>query len=147
LTHFIGYSLSKAEEKTDLISGGDWIPSYNDRLHQLKLNEMFIWNNWSITGSWHFGTGLPIINLSGNSLSEIERSENFSQLDFAVVRKFSARFFTADAGISLLNVLNRKNIVEVDYLRFSSDSGSLTVRSDVSALAFTPLVFINFKFY
>jgi hypothetical protein len=147
LTHFIGYSLSKAEEKTDLISGGDWIPSYNDRLHQLKLNEMFTWNNWSITGNWHFGTGLPIINLSGNALPEIERSESFSQLDFAVVRKFSARFFTADAGISLLNVLNRKNIVEVDYLRFSSDSGSLTVRSDVSALAFTPLVFINFKFY
>lgn len=147
LIHFIGYSLSKAEEKTDLISGGDWIPSYNDRLHQLKLNEMFTWNNWSINGSWHFGTGLPIVNLTDNTLQEIERSENFSQLNFAIVRKFSAKAFTANAGISLLNVLNRKNIVEVDYLRFSSDNSSLTVRSDVSALAFTPLVFINFKFY
>lgn len=145
--YIIGYSLSKVEERTNEIFDGRWIPAYNDRLHQLKLNEMFTWKTWTITGSWHFGTGLPMINLADdNSLTEIERSDNFSQLDFAVVRKFHTRHFSANAGVSLLNVLNRKNVVEVDYLRFSSEYGSLTVRSDVSALGFTPLFFINFKF-
>jgi hypothetical protein len=46
----------------------------------------------------------------------------------------------------MLNVLNRENVVEVNYLRFSSELGSLTVRSDISALGFTPVFFMNVRF-
>jgi ferric enterobactin receptor len=55
-------------------------------------------------------------------------------------------YFSFSAGASLLNVFNRSNIVEVNYLRFSSDSGSMTVRSDISALGTTPVFFVNVKF-
>ncbi len=144
--HFIGYSLSKTEENIFALTGDQWLPAYNDRRHQLKINEMFTWENWTITGSWNYGSGLPVISFSDtNSIIQIERSDNFSQLDFALVRKFNAKHFSANAGISLLNILNRKNIVEVGYLRFGSDNGSLTARSDVSALGFTPLFFINLR--
>jgi hypothetical protein len=107
---------------------------------------MVSWKNWSLTGSWNFATGLPVINLTDdNTLQNIERTDNFYQLDFSLVKKIYTTHFVAIAGISFLNVFDRKNIVEVDYLRFSSDTGSLTVRSDISALGFTPVFFINLK--
>ena len=142
----IGYSLSKSEENMEGVLDKNWYISNIDRLHQLKINEMFSWKNWSLTGSWNFATGLPIINLTdNNTLQNIERTDNFYQLDFSLVKKIYTPHFVASAGLTLLNVFNRKNIVEVDYLRFTSDTGSLTVRSDVSALGFTPVFFLNLK--
>jgi ferric enterobactin receptor len=146
LNHMIGYSLSKSEENMDGVLDKNWYISNIDRLHQLKINEMFSWKNWSLTGSWNFATGLPVINLTdNNTLQNIERTDNFYQLDFSLVKKIYTPHFVASAGLTLLNVFNRKNIVEVDYLRFTSDTGSLTVRSDVSALGFTPVFFLNLK--
>ncbi len=144
--HMIGYSLSKSEEKMEGVLNEQWYPSYNDRLHQLKINEMVSWKNWTLTGSWHFGTGLPVINLTeNNTLENMERTDSFYQLDFSLVKKIYTPHFSASAGVSLLNVLDRRNIVEVDYLRFTSDTGSLTIRADASALGFTPVFFVNFK--
>lgn len=146
VNHMVGFSASKTEEKIEGILNDNWFPAYNDRLFRLKLTEMVTWKNWSLTGSWNFGSGLPVVNLTeNNSLQNIERTDYFSQLDFAVAKKFYTTHFSANAGVSLLNVFNRKNIVEVDYLRFTSNMGSLSVRSDISALAFTPVFFINFK--
>ena len=146
LNSMIAYSLSKSEERMEGVLNKRWYPAYNDRLHQLKINELFSWRNWTLTGSWNFATGLPVINLTdNNTLENMERSNNFYQLDFSLVKKIYTPHFSASAGISLLNILDRKNIVEVDYLRFTSDTGSLTVRSDISALGFTPVFFVDFK--
>ncbi|PIF05355.1 MAG: hypothetical protein CSA36_07150 [Draconibacterium sp.] len=144
--HMLGYSLSKASEKMENIMNDEWYPAYNDRVHRLKITEMVTWKNWSLSGSWHFSSGLPVLNLAkGETPEGIERSTNFSQLDFALTKRVFIRHFWTIAGVSLLNVLDRKNIVEVNYLRFTSDTGSLALRSDVSALGFTPVFFVNFK--
>ena len=144
--HMVGYSLSKTEEQIEGVLNENWIPGYNDRLHRLKLTEMVTWKNWALTGSWHFASGLPVFNVtSENSLQSNTRTDYFSQLDFALVKKFQTTHFSVNAGVSLLNVIDRKNVVEVDFLRFTSDTESLTVRSDISALAFTPVFFVNFK--
>lgn len=144
--HMVGYSLSKSEENMEGVLEEQWYLSTNDRQHQFKMNEMVAWRNWSLTGSWNFATGLPVINLTdNNTLQNVERTDNYYQLDFSLTKKIYTPHFVASAGVSFLNVFNRKNIVEVDYLRFTSDSGSLTVRSDVSALGFTPVIFLNLK--
>lgn len=146
--HMLAYSLSKSEEKIEGIHSNNWFPAYNDRLHRLKITEIVSWENWNFTGSWNFSTGLPIVNIMQvNGTENFERSPFFSQLDFSLNRKFRTKHVISTAGLSMLNVLNRNNIIEVDYLRFSSESGSLTVRSDVSILSFTPVFFINFKFH
>ena len=146
--HMVGYSFSKSDEKMQGVMNEQWYPAYNDRLHQLKINEMFSWRNWTLTGSWHFGTGLPVINLTeDNTLENMERTDSFYQLDFSLVKKIYTPHFSANAGVSLLNILNRRNIVEVDYLRFTSDTGSLTIRTDASALEFTPVFFVDIKIH
>ena len=148
LNHIVGYSLSNSEEQMVGYFNNKRFPTANDRLHRFKINEMLSIKNWTISGIWNFSTGLPVINLTDiNPVGNIIRTSNFSQLDFSVAKRLSTNHFNLNAGVSLLNVLDRKNIVEVDYLRFSSETGSLSVRSDVSTLSFTPVFFISLKFY
>jgi len=144
--HMLGYSLSKTEEQIEGVLNNKWIPGYNDRLHRLKLTEMVTWKNWTITGSWQFASGLPVTDVtSENSLQNNIRTNHFSQLDFALAKEIKIAHISINAGVSLLNIADRKNIVEVNFLRFTSDTESLTVRSDISALGFTPVFFVNFK--
>lgn len=143
--HMVGYSISKSEEKINGILNDNWYPAYNDRTHRFKLTEMVTWKNWTLTGSWHYATGLPVINLNeSGSFQAPERTLTFSQLNLALAKKITNQHFSAEAGASLLNVLDRENIVEVNYLRFASGQESLSVRSDISALALTPVFFVNF---
>jgi len=145
--HMVSYSLSSAEEQTDDIFGNNWYPAFNDHTHRLKITEMLTWRNWTFTGSWQGTSGLPVFQfMPDENQINFVRSEHFAQTDFALVKAFKTKFYSASAGVSLLNVFNHRNIVEVNYLRFSSDSGSLTVRSDISALGFTPVFFMNLKF-
>lgn len=145
--HMISYSLSSSEVKTEGILGGDWFPDYNDRLHRIKITEMVNWRNWTLTGSWQLASGLPALRLQPSNGEEgFQRSDYFSQLDFALSKKVVLSRFVLNGGVSLLNVFNRENVVEVNYLRFSSESGSMTVRSDISALGFTPVFFMNVRF-
>lgn len=145
--HMIGYSLTKTEEQIGQVASGNWFPAYNDRTHRLKITEMVNWNNWTLTGSWQFASGLPILNLNeAGGVQNPERTPHFAQLDFALAKKINTQYVAIDAGASLLNVLDRKNVVEVNYLRFASDQQALSVRSDISALAFTPVFFINLRF-
>jgi len=144
--HMLGYSLSNTDERTDGINSGSWYSSYTDRPHRLKISEILSWKNWSITGSWQFASGLPVLNLSEkNELINPERTLHFSQLDFAVAKKLTFPHFSVHAGASFLNVLDRINVVEVNYLRFASAQETLSVRSDISALGFTPVFFVNIE--
>ena len=146
--HMIGYSLAKTEEQITDILNNSWFPGYNDRLHRLKVTEMLTWKNWYLTGSWNISSGLPVVNLTEDDLlSNVERSDYFSQLDFSLAKKIYMPHVLINAGVSLLNVLNKDNIIKVDYLRFASDNGSISVRSDISALSFTPLFFLDIKFH
>jgi ferric enterobactin receptor len=144
--HMVGYSLSKTEEQMEDILDQQWFPGYNDRLHRLKITEMISWKNWHLTGSWKYGSGLPLVRfIEMQPVVNVEKSDYLSQLDFALVRDFRTSHFLFNSGISLLNIFDRKNIVDVNYLRFSSDTESLTVRSDISALGFTPVIFLNIR--
>ncbi len=145
--HMAGYSLSLAEEKMNGFFGGNWFPGYNDRTQRLKLTEMIRWRKWTVTGSWQYATGLPVYRyIPDRQVDGFTRSGKLSQMNVAVVKSFVNAFFSLSTGASLLNVFNRQNVVEVNYLRFSSDTGSMTVRSDISALGITPVFFMNVKF-
>jgi hypothetical protein len=145
--HMLSYSLSSAEEQTEDFFGNNWFPGYNDRTHRLKLTEMVNWRNWTFTGSWQIASGLPVYQyIQGSTTEDFFRSEHFAQLDLALMKTYKGTFYALSGGVSLLNVFDRRNIVEVNYLRFSSDQGSMTVRSDISALGFTPVFFLNVKF-
>lgn len=145
--HILSFSYSNSYEKLESIYEGKWFPSNNHRTTDLKLTEIVTWKNWSMTGMWHLGSGLPVLNYANPENILVDKTSYFSQLDFGLVRKFTARHFYSIIGLSVLNVFDRKNIIEVDFLRFSSKTGSLSLRSDVSSLGLTPLFYASFKFW
>ncbi len=145
--HMAAYTISRTEEQIDGFFGNNWFPGYNDRTHRLKLTEMITLKSWTLTGSWQWASGLPVYRYLLNQETEnFVRSDDFSQVNVALLKSFANRYFSVKAGASLLNVFNRSNIVEVNYLRFSSESGSMTVRSDISAMGTTPVFFVDIKF-
>ncbi|MFW6289857.1 MAG: hypothetical protein ACOC0R_02725, partial [Mariniphaga sp.] len=145
--HMAAYSLSSSEEQMDGFFDNEWYPGYNDRTHRLKLTEMINWKSWTLTASWQWASGLPVYRyVMDQETGGFVRSDEFSQVNVALVKSFVNRYFTLSAGASLLNVFDRSNTVEVNYLRFSSDAGSMTVRSDISALGTTPIFFVAIKF-
>ena len=113
--HMVSYSLSSFKVKTDGIFGGDWFPDYNDRPHRLKITEMVNWRNWTLTGSWQIASGLPVLRIqTSDGAEDFQRSNHFSQLDFALSKSVVLSRFVLNAGVSMLNVLNRENVVEVN---------------------------------
>ncbi len=145
--HMVSYSLSSSELRTPKLMDNQWFSDYNERPHRVKLTEMVYWKQWTLTGSLQLASGLPLYRYStGNEPESLQRTPSFTQVDLALTREIVMSRFRFEAGLSMLNLLNRSNVVEVNYLRFASELGSMTVRSDISALGFTPLFFVNARF-
>jgi outer membrane receptor for ferrienterochelin and colicin len=145
--HILSYSYARSYEKMEKLYEEQWFPSNNHRTRDLKFTEIITWRNWSFTGAWHISSGLPVLNYADPTNINMDKTGYFSQLDFGLVKKFATRHFYTVVGVSVLNVFDRRNIIEVDFLRFSAKTGSLSLRSDISSLGFTPLFYASFKFW
>ncbi len=146
--HLAAYSLARSQEKMTGFNNGAWFPSFNDHRHQLKLTEVFTYRGWVAAASWTYRSGQPrLVADSVSGSPEFERLSNFSQFDFSVVRKFRFNHWAVTGGITLLNLTNRLNVVEVDYLNVATEVNTFSVRSNVSAPSFTPVFFVNVQVF
>ena len=144
-TQLLAYTLSKSEERYTGYNSGEYFPSFDDQRHRLRLVEMYKYNSWVVSAGWTFNTGSPVQVSEGTSSVQFDRLPDFSQLDLALVKRFSYRSFSVDAGVSLLNVLNRKNVVETDYFTLNDNTGSSTIRSELTAISFTPVFYLSLR--
>jgi len=69
----------------------------------------------------------------------------YSRLDAALIYKLSTRKIKIDAGISVLNVLNKENIRYSNYSRIPTDETN-TISLYAEAVPFTPTLFMNIYF-
>ncbi len=146
-THMLAYSLSRSMERFEVFNGGEAYPSFDDQRHRLRWTEMARYKGWIVSTNLTYHTGSPFLitqQESGRS-QEFGRLPFFAQADFSLMKRWSYKFFTLSSGISLLNFLNRENVLEVDYFNISDQAGSFSVRTDVTAMRFTPVFFINIK--
>lgn len=144
-THQAAWSLSDSKEKMTGFYNDEWFPSLNHHRHQLQVNEMFSYRGWVLSAGWAYRSGQPRIITSENGEYAFRRLDYFSQLDVGLVKTIRIGKFAASGGASLLNVLNRTNIVEVDYLNISTESGGYSLQTNVSALPFMPVFFIRMQ--
>jgi ferric enterobactin receptor len=146
--HQAGYSLAFDKERIEGINSGSWFPSLNNHRHQLQLTEMFSMKGWVASAIWNFRSGKPRILPSTSSTTlSFERFDYFSQLDACLAKTFLFRHVGLTTGVSLLNILNRLNVVQVDYLHISSMANTYNITSKVSSLSFTPVFFLKFRFF
>jgi len=145
-TQILAYTLSKSEERYDGYNLGQYFPSFNDQRHRLRIIEIYRIKSWTASGSWTFNTGFPTpVSAIGAQETEFGRLNNFSQLDLGLVKRFRFKHLALDAGTSLLNVFNRKNILEKDYFSLTDASGTSTLKSELTAISFTPVFYINLR--
>jgi hypothetical protein len=143
----LAYSLSQSTERFEVFNNGEVYPSFDDQRHRLRWTEMARYKSWIISTNLTYHTGSPFLATqeeSGGS-QEFGRLPFFAQADFSLMKRWNYKFFTLSSGISLLNFLNRENVLEVDYFNISDAAGSYSVRTDVTAMKFTPVFFVNIK--
>lgn len=145
-TQMLAYTLSNSRERYEGYNGGAYFPSFNDQRHRLRLVEMYRLKSWIVSASWVYNTGFPTpVSAVGEETIQFGRLTSFSQLDLGLVKRFHYRCFALDMGGSLLNVFNRKNVLEKDFFSISDATGTSTLKSEITGISFTPVFYINLK--
>ena len=146
LTHMLASSLSKTTEQFAGFNKGESYPAFNDQRLKLRWTEMARLQGWILATNLSYHSGSPyLITTTDTSEPKFDRLPFFAQADLSVIKNFSVKHFSVTTGLSLLNLFNRKNIVEVDYFNISDATGSYSLRTDITATKFVPSFFISIK--
>lgn len=144
-THQAAWSLADSQERLDGFNDGGWFPSLNHNRHQLQLHEIFTWKGWVLSAGWTFRSGQPRLISAGGNRFDIERLDYFSQADLGLVKTFRTGKFAATAGATLLNLFDRTNIIEVDYLNISTENNNYNLQTNISSMPFMPVFFLRMQ--
>lgn len=145
LIHQLSWAFSDSKEYLEGFNNNQYFPSLNSYRHQLNINEIFTYKGWNFSVSWNYRTGMPVIIRSGDDRVTSKELDSFSQLDVGLVKTFRTGRFAFTGGASVLNVLNKTNIIGVEYLNISTDTESFSVQSNISSIGFTPVFFIRLQ--
>lgn len=106
---WVAYNLGKTEESfCPSCNELSYRPALHDQRHELKVAGMLRWKYFSFSVNYVFGSGLP--NPNGEADRQI-----YSRLDAALLFEYQWPSLKIEAGLSLLNVLNRYNRPYLSY--------------------------------
>jgi hypothetical protein len=150
-TGWTSYTLMKATNRFAEVDGGRTFASALDQRHELKGFGTFQVGQWDFSTVALYGSGRPYTApvsqyqlklLDGTLQSYINVSDknslrlpSYQRVDLAASRIFETEgSFDWRVGVSLYNVLNRRN---VSFRKFDLSTTPMTV-TDVAQLGFTP---------
>jgi len=137
LNFWIAYTYSKTEEHFDYFETDNFARALHDQRHELKGAAIYRFNKWHFSANYVLGSGFP--DLLSNTVLD-----NYQRLDMAINKTFNLRKLNINTGISILNLLNHKNIKYDNFYRLESDEGDVTLHAE--ALPFTPTIYLNLTF-
>jgi hypothetical protein len=141
-TLWISYTLSKTEEHFPYFPTEEYIPAMHDQRHEIKVAGLAKLKSFHFSANFVYGTGFP----DPDQLPDIiDYTQTYSRLDAAIIYKLPVRKIHLDAGISVLNVLNKENIKYSNYTRIPADEIN-TVSIYAEAVPLTPALFLNIYF-
>jgi hypothetical protein len=157
-TGWIGYTLSKSEQKIDGINEDRWYNAFQDRTHDISIVGMYELNKkWSLSAAWVFYTGNAISYPSGkyqingrDVMYYAERNgyrmPNYHRLDLGAtcILKKTAKFHS-ELVFGLYNAYGRENAYMIEFRTNTKDS-SKTTAYQYSLFTFVPSISWNFKF-
>jgi len=166
LTGWVGYTLSKTQQKTEGgtaggpgINNGEWYNSIHDRTHDLSFTGNYKLNEkWSFGANFFFQTGRPVTYPNGeysyNGLSVptySQRNENrlpaYHRLDVSATltpRKNANRRWQGEWVFSIVNLYNRNNAASISFGQ-NLDTGA-NEATQTYIIGAVPSVTYNFKF-
>ncbi|MBB3696534.1 TonB-dependent receptor [Flammeovirga yaeyamensis] len=157
-TGWLGYTLSRSEQKFDEINQGQWFAARQDRIHDINLVAIYqLSPKVTLSGNFIYYTGDAITFPSGRY--EVDgkvvpyyterngyRMPDYHRLDLAVtwIRKKTDKF-ESSWNFSLYNAYGRENAYTIDF-RPSEEDPSKTEAVQTSLFKWVPSVTYNFKF-
>ncbi len=145
--HLLSYSLSESFERMRGINNDLYFPSFDHQLHRLRFTEIVSFSGWTASVNWHFATGLPYLEESSaqNKLN-VSQFNDFIQMDIALEKQIDFQYFYADIGVTVLNVLDRKNVIAKKNIRIREEPDQISYRTRTYATLFSPLLYINLRY-
>jgi len=140
---WVSYSLSKTEELFTYFLNGKYRRAPQDQCHELKLAGSLNFDPFFFSADYVYGSGFPDFVYSQQTGSESTTyHKTYSRLDVSVVYKFLNRKLKGEAGLSVLNVLNRQNFKLENFERIPAGQTS-TINIYAEAIPFTPTLFLK----
>ena len=131
----ISYTLSQNTLSISEIDGGEPFPAPDDRRHELTLLNQLIFNNWTFSNTWVYGSGLPFISVKIQDDKDIrnisyeeriDRLKDYFRIDLAFDYQFNIWKQEFHAGMSIYNILDRANSDQVQYMYNVREENSST---------------------
>lgn len=160
LTSWLSYSLSESKNKSPLVNNGEAFNNSFDQRHEFNQVNLVKVGDWHFSSQFVYGSGRPYTAPKSVELEEFEailydlnlinseRLPTYHRLDLSANYKMTFKKFGLEAGITLFNVYNRKNIRSRRFL-LTSDFNSDRLEAtpiDFRLLGFTPNLTLNFSF-
>lgn len=135
----VSYTLSRSLEHFDYFPDELFRRAVQDQRHELKVYGLANFNPLFVSSSFVYGSGYPEILLS-KRVPGLE-AYPYIRWDVSGGYQFAFRHFDLQVGLSVLNVLNRKNIRYQDYYSIPNSQGT-AFHILAEALPLTPAVYL-----
>ena len=141
------FAYGRTYNKFEDINLDEYFPAINDRPLQVDLSSIYSIAEWHFSYKWSYASGKPISDLENVLEYNSERLSGIHSLDLAVMRKFKINKLKGDFGISLINVYNKRSVLQRRFLEGTEFSDSeLDYETTIVSNGFMPVFFINLRF-
>ena len=139
---WIAYSLSRTLEYFQYYDEDDKRRAPQDQLHEIKFALMLNFDPIYFSTNYVYGSGFPYDN---NTTTDYENDYPYSRLDVSLIYKFLDKKLKGEAGVSVLNVLNQKNL---KYTSFEKIPAAQTTGLNfyTESLPITPTLYLKIMF-
>lgn len=139
---WVSYTLSKTEEHFPFYVKEYYQLAPQHQKHELKFAGILNYKSFYFSSSYIYGSGFERFNIETNDGTKLNQA--YKRLDMALVYKFKPGKVKAEAGISILNVLNTDNI-KFSNLRVNTVDDISLVGIYADAIPFTPALFFKIE--
>ncbi|MDB4926376.1 TonB-dependent receptor [Mucilaginibacter sp.] len=155
---WIGYTLSKTENRFDAINNGNYFAARQDRIHDVSVVGIYkITNRWTLSGTFVYGTGNAVTYPHGKYTigglttyyypdRNSDRMPPYSRLDLgATFEGKQHKKFHSSWTFGLYNAYNRKNPYTITFQNKENDP-TRTEAVETSLFGRIPSVTYNFTY-
>ncbi len=155
---WISYSYNKGDLTFSNINQGHAFPANTDITHNFFWSHNVKVGDYQFSLGWNYRSGVPFTRGTGIDASNqitydainSSRLPDYHRLDFSGTYSFhlnSSRTWTGKIGLSLINLYNKKNVLQRVYsVDFDTNGNSFLVTKDIASLGFTPNMVFRVRF-
>lgn len=137
LDTYLSYTLSKTAYRFDEIARGDYLPSEDDRRHQLKWVNLFHYKQFDFGLDAIYATGLRYIDAreynDGRNIRDVRNRyktlPEYFRVDFGLGYNFKINNHTAKIRLSLFNAFNHQNVKYVKSVVSTFNNNQMPVNA------------------